>query len=256
MVPELACSCFRTTAIVKSAVRFIWSTARWKTVIGRTRFRSPPDKWYTLWCWYSCVTETPWDWDKFVCKLSASSRSMPGSNAPPCPGASSSRMVRWSSAAASNRGGGCGGAWTHPQDVSRAFQRCLFMAELHESRLPVPQPVGLLTIEILHVEHHHSSTAPGLAARVLGPVVFLLFISWLDFTRRSLLLLLGYVLYVGVDWGRFLLFFSFYSFANPGLFVVLRLLRCQNLLGWVFFICTNCSFSLLLSSFRLSKLLV
>lgn len=108
---------------------------------------------------------------------------MPGSNAPPCPGASSSRMVRWSSAAASNRGGGCGGAWTHPQDVSRAFQRCLFMAELHESRLPVPQPVGLLTIEILHVEHHHSSTAPGLAARVLGPVVF--YYLFLDLISRG-----------------------------------------------------------------------
>lgn len=146
MVPELACSCFRTTANVKSGVRFIWSTARWKTGVGRTRFRSPPDKWYTLWCWYSCVTVTPWYWDKFVCKLSASSRSMPGSSAPPGPG--NSRMVRIS---ASN-------AWTHPQDVS-LFQRCLFMAELHESRLP--QPVGLLTIEILHVEHHHSSTAPG-----------------------------------------------------------------------------------------------
>lgn len=134
---------------------------------------------------------------------------MPGSNAPPGPGASrsnSSRMARWISvvsvvvvaaaAAASVDRCGCddddddccrddcnfdfGGslgvllavaalaataaavsAGTHPQDVS-LLQRCLFMAELHESRLPVPQPVGLLTIEILlHVEHHHSSTAPG-----------------------------------------------------------------------------------------------
>lgn len=42
MVPELACSCFRTTANVKSGVSFILSTARWKTMVGRTRFRSPP----------------------------------------------------------------------------------------------------------------------------------------------------------------------------------------------------------------------
>lgn len=150
---------------------------------------------------------------------------MPGSNAPPGPGASSnssSRMVRWISVVAASvvvRGcvdrdvnfpdfinfnflvfgcvvvvvddvfdggllsgvelllaaaaataaaaGAVTAAGTHPQDVS-LLQRCLFMAELHESRLPVPQPVGLLTIEIrLHVEHHHSSTAPGPAFGVL-----------------------------------------------------------------------------------------
>lgn len=156
---------------------------------------------------------------------------MPGSNAPPGPGASSnssSRMVRWISvvsvvaasvavrgcadrdvsfanfadfinfnflvfgwvvvvvnvvfdggllsgvelllaaaAATAAAAGAVTAAGTHPQDVS-LLQRCLFMAELHESRLPVPQPVGLLTIEIrLHVEHHHSSTAPGPAFGVL-----------------------------------------------------------------------------------------
>lgn len=126
---------------------------------------------------------------------------MPGSNAPPGPGASSSSsrmVVRWASVVSvvsasvgrGRRGAGVvvvvvvvAAAGTHPQDVS-LFQRCLFMAELHESRLPVPQPVGLLTIEILlHVEHHHSSTAPGQVCFVFFslPCFVVVFFCWLVF---------------------------------------------------------------------------
>lgn len=150
---------------------------------------------------------------------------MPGSNAPPGPGASSSssrNVVRWISVSevASVGGGGGGGrslgragrgvaaAGTHPQDVS-LFQRCLFMAELHESRLPVPQPVGLLTIEILlHVEHHHSSTAP-------GQVCFVFFFFAVLFCRFDFFLNFGLFFYFFSElFFLFLFFFSLSKFVS------------------------------------------